>query len=161
MNRLTKNKYLLLVRAGEDRNINSIHIIKKAYDEVFDRLQEIEVEKEEGKLIKMPCCKGDMVYYIINSDDKTKLPCIITAKVSQTSMIDNAFNFHLKYKKTCEFCKDCNDFGDFYDEHIQDIKNGFCYEEWFGGRVGDFGKKVFLTYELSEIRLNELKKLQN
>jgi hypothetical protein len=65
MKRLTTNTYLINAREDEETRRDS-NILRKAYDKVFDRLQEMEIAEEQGLLIKLPCKVGDTVY-VINS----------------------------------------------------------------------------------------------
>lgn len=61
MERLTTDTYLINAREDEETRRNH-YILRKAYDKVFDRLQEFEVAEEQGLLHKAPVPNGTTIF---------------------------------------------------------------------------------------------------
>lgn len=100
---------------------------ERGHFEVVDRLCELEDKIEQGRLIELPCKVGDTIYEVIKG-----LP-IKEWEVKFVNFYDAAF-------KECSISV--------YDKEIE-----MFWKFW----SSDFGKKLFLTKEEAEARLQELR----
>ena len=112
---------------------------KKMTDTALERLAEYEDLEEQGRLVKLPCKVGDMVY-------------LVCSRYSECS----------RYKERFEeySCQGCEDECDSHKEYYIHINHSVSIE-WIVRNLNNFGKTVFLTKEEAEQKLKELKEMES
>lgn len=99
-------------------------------DAVYRRLKEYEDLEEQGRLIKLPCNRGDKIYFIKSAFSMAHFP--IEAKITRICGVD--CDNDVMYSSITEYNK---------------IDRRF--------KSSDIGKTVFLTKSEAEAKLKELR----
>jgi hypothetical protein len=103
-------------------------------DAVYRKLKEYEDLEEQGRLIKLPCKVGDMLYYP-DKEFNIIIPMRLTEIVIKFNGLDTS---------SCQYdCSSFDECGDVYEEYEFD--------------TNDFGKSVFLIKSEAEAKLKELR----
>lgn len=106
----------------------------KYISDALEKLADYENLEEQGRLVKLPCKVGDMLYYPEESFDIV-VPVRLNEIIISFVGIDT-----YSYQYNCCFFDEC---GDVYKEYEFDNN--------------DFGKTVFLTKAEAEAKLKELR----
>lgn len=107
---------------------------KANYNKILTKLGEYEDLEEQGRLVKLPCNRGDKIYFIKSAFSMAHFP--IEAKVTSICGVD--CDNDVMYSSITEYNK---------------IDRRF--------RSSDFGKTVFLTKSEAEAKLKELRGGEN
>lgn len=113
---------------GEEFWVSAQEPDEEELDEVYMKLKHYEDLEEQGRLIELPCKVGDTVYLIYNSINDSKWRLAI----GFYSVTDILLNVNRE-----PLVRISNTYGTF--------------------KLSEFGKKVFLTKEEAEAKLEELK----
>ena len=107
--------------------------------QALEKLKEYQQLEEQGRLIKLPCKVGDIVYCIFNG----------YTKCTHSNEEFDEYN--------CQGCEyECDSKKENY---VQDM--GAYSLDWIVTNLNNFGKTVFLTREEAEAKLKELKGEEN
>ena len=107
---------------------------KANYNKILTKLGEYEDLEEQGRLVKLPCNRGDKIYFIKSAFSMAHFPT--EAKVTSICGVD--CDNDVMYSSITEYNK---------------IDRRF--------RSSDFGKTVFLTKSEAEAKLKELRGGEN
>ncbi len=129
--RLTTDKTKIFIRENPTLMSVSKSDLRNHYNEIFDRLQEYEVESESGNLLELPVSVGDTVWIVYSP----KFPANPADK-GKWFMLQNGVNRILYGAK------------------------GLSIETWSMGTISakEIGRKLFLTREEAENALKEMGK---
>lgn len=130
--RLTTNKQKIFARECPTLMSMTKDVLRKHYNEIFDRLQEYEVAEENGNIITPPCKVGNAVYYANGKyyDD------IVKCKVIEICQDEKGMTIKTQS----------------WDRCVPGLSER--HDRWF--KADDFGKKVFLDKEKArEVLKNE------
>lgn len=105
------------------------------FERILDKLGKYEDLEEQGRLIKLPCKVGDIVYCIFNR----------YTKCTHSNEEFDEYN--------CQGCEyECDSKKENY---VQDVR---AYSlDWIVTNLNNFGKTVFLTKSEAEAKLKELR----
>lgn len=143
MERITTEMSLIKVR---EEKASNVQLLQCSYNRVFDKLQEIEVKKEQGLLIELPCIAGDIVYIVDTFFWENRTKCI------------GCNHFH----EGSDIFRD-NDCCTYSDEHDKENKDCLCISEmtatleWILRNLNLFGKTIFLSRDKAEETIHKLK----
>lgn len=127
--RLTDYKDYIADKAEYEKHISKGYPRNIAIER-FLKLAEYENLEEQGRLIKLPCNRGDKIYFIKSAFSMAHFP--IEAKITSICVVD--CDNDVMYLSITEYNK---------------IDRRF--------KSSDIGKTVFLTKEEAEAKLKELK----
>ena len=108
----------------------------KTIDDVIEKLADYEDLEEQGRLVKLPCKVGDMVYCIYER---------------YTKCSENEQEFDEYSCQGCE-CLEC----DSHKEHYVQSQKAYSLD-WVVSNLKRFGESVFLTKSEAEAKLKELR----
>lgn len=110
-----------------------------AMAELREKLKEYENLEEQGRIIKLPCKVGDVVYCIFN-------------RYTKCTFSNEEFDEY-----SCQGCEhECDSKKENY---VQDMR---AYSiDWIATNLRNFGKTIFLTKDEAEAKLKELRGAEN
>ena len=138
MDRLTK---VMLCNDGNKLYDYSNEVVKNVKDFssrlelMFEKLAAYEDLEEQGRLLKLPCKVGNMLYY----PEKNFANVVIPIRLNRIHISFDGIDTY-----SCQFdCCSFDSWGDVYEEYEFD--------------ANDLGKSVFLTEEEAKAKLKELR----
>lgn len=106
--------------------------------EICNKLADYEDLEEQGRLLKLPCKVGDMLYY-----PEKLFDIVVPVRINEIIISFLGIDTYSYQYNCCSF----DECGDVYEEYDFD--------------TNDFGKSIFLSEEEAEAKLKELRGEKN